>query len=69
MPAGLLVTVPPQERFTLSVYVLRVKIAEAVLFASIVKLHVPVPLHAPAHPVKVEPVAGVAVRVTADPVR
>jgi hypothetical protein len=27
-------------------------------------VHVPVPLHAPLHPAKLEPLAGVAVRVT-----
>jgi hypothetical protein len=30
-------------------------------------VHVPVPLHEPLHPAKVEPLAGVAVRVTLVP--
>ena len=37
------------------------------LAASIVTLHAPLPLHAPLQPVKVEPVAAVAVSVTTVP--
>jgi hypothetical protein len=40
--------------------------ATAVLAARVTE-HVPAPEHAPLQPVKVEPVAGVAVRVTAVP--
>src|SRR5688500_16444554 len=31
------------------------------------RVHVPVPLHAPLHPAKVDPLAGAAVRVTLTP--
>ena len=48
---------------------LRVKVAETDLLASIIKLQVPELVQAPLHPAKVEPVAGVAVRVTPEPKR
>jgi hypothetical protein len=44
-----------------------VKVAVAVVAAPSVAEQVPVPVHAPLQPVKVEPVAGVAVSVTVAP--
>ena len=41
-----------------------VKFAVTVLFVSIVTIHDPVPVHAPDHPVNVEPDPATAVRVT-----
>ena len=67
IPVGLLVTVPvPVPVFdTVRAYVFSVNVAVTDLAALIVTTHVPVPVHpAPLQPVKVEPVAGVAVRVT-----
>jgi hypothetical protein len=43
------------------------KVAVTVVLAASVKLHAPVPVQPPAHPAKVEPALGVAVRVTAVP--
>src|SRR3989338_11716099 len=43
---------------------LGVNVAVAVMFALILSVQFPVPVHAPVHPVKVSPDAGVAVRVT-----
>jgi hypothetical protein len=43
------------------------KVAVTVELAVKVKLHGPVPVQAPAHPAKVEPVPGVAVSVTVVP--
>lgn len=68
IPAGLLVMVPPQVEFTVSVLVLRANVAVVDLAASISTIQVlPVPLHAPAHPVNVEPDAAVAVSATVAP--
>ena len=67
MPAGLLVTVPlpvpvlPTDKMCCT----SVKLAVADRAALIVTTHVPVPLHAPLHPAKVDPAAAVAVSVTA----
>ncbi len=47
---------------------LRAKAAVTLFAASIVTVQVPVPLHAPVHPVKVLPLAGAAMRVTEVPV-
>jgi hypothetical protein len=44
-----------------------VKVAVTVLSASMVTVQVPVPLQAPLQPAKVEPVAGVGVKVTTAP--
>ena len=46
---------------------LRTKLAETLLAASMVTVHVPEPLQAPDQPLKVAPVLGVAVRVTVVP--
>jgi hypothetical protein len=46
------------------VNVLTAKVAVALLAAVIVTAHVPVPLQAPDHPVKVDEAFGVAVRIT-----
>ena len=46
----------------------RTNVAVTVVAAVTVRVHVPAPLHPPPlQPVKVEPVAGVAVRVTTAP--
>ena len=44
-----------------------VKTAETLLAAVIDTLHAPVPVHAPPHPAKNDPAAGVAVRFTDAP--
>src|SRR3954453_16032170 len=70
MPAGEPDTVPVPVPFfdTLSVYWLSVKAAVTVVSAFIVTVQVPVPVQPPPlQPVKVEPAAGVAVRVTVVP--
>jgi len=71
MPAGLLVTVPLPfpERATVSEGDEDAEAKAAVTLAFAVKstLHVPVPLHAPLQPAKVEFAAGVAVSVTVLP--
>jgi hypothetical protein len=72
MPAGLLVTVPEPlpDNCTASwndVAVARAKLAVTLVFAVSVSAQVEVPLHAPDQPVNVDPVAGVAVSVTAVP--
>jgi hypothetical protein len=70
MPVGLLVTppLPVPELVTVSEYVdWSANVAVTEVFALSVTEQAPVPLHAPLQPVKVEPVAGVAVRVTAVP--
>ena len=46
----------------------RLKLAVTDLLASITKLQADVPLHAPLQPAKVEPVVGVAVKLTLVPV-
>ena len=58
---------PPVPAEAVIVYVFRAKVAVTDLAASIVTEHVPVPLHAPDHPVKVELVSNDAVRVTEVP--
>jgi hypothetical protein len=69
MPLGLLVTVPvPVPDFeTVKLNIWSVKIAVTSRAWVIVTLQVPVPVQAPLQPAKVEPVAGVAVRVTGVP--
>lgn len=66
MPAGELVTVPvPGPDFsTETVYVGAEKYAVTSLAASMVTMHVPVPLHAPFQPWKVAPNAGTAYNST-----
>jgi hypothetical protein len=71
MPAGVLVTVPVPVPvlFTVRLKVWTAKAAVTVVLAVIVTAQVvAVPVQAPPQPVKVEPVAGVAVKVTGVPV-
>jgi hypothetical protein len=69
MPAGEEVTVPPPVPafVTLRVYRILVNFAVTVAAAFIVTVHVPVPVHAPLQPVKVDAPAGEAVSVTTVP--
>ena len=70
IPAGLLVTVPVPVPLglTVRVKVWTAKVAITVVAALSVTVHVPVPEQPPPlQPVKVEPAAGVAVKVTAAP--
>src|SRR5437879_1139138 len=70
IPAGLLVTVPVPVPLglTVSVKVCTAKVAVTVVAAPSVTVQVPVPEQAPPlQPVKVEPAAGAAVRVTGVP--
>src|SRR4029453_3900304 len=68
MPAGGLLTVPAPVLLTVSVEVCTAKVAVTVVAALSVTVQVPVPEHPPPlQPVKVEPAAGVAVKVTAVP--
>src|SRR5207249_698877 len=70
IPAGPLVvpTLPVPAGVTVRVKVCRVKVAVTVVAAETVTAQVPVPEHPPPlQPLKVEPAAGVAVRVTAVP--
>src|SRR5437588_935720 len=71
IPAGLLVTVPlPVPAFVTvkgKVVGLVVKVAVTDCAAFIVTTQLPLPLHAPVHPVKVEPVVAVGVSVTCVP--
>ena len=66
MPAGLEVTVPlpVPALVTVMVYDTRVKVAVTLRAAVMETVHVPVPVQAPDQPVKVEPAAGAAVKVT-----
>ena len=64
MPDGELVTVPSPVLETVRVEVLSVNVAVTDLAAVMVTWQAPVPEQAPLHPVKVEPVEAVAVRVT-----
>ena len=71
IPAGMLVTVPLPDALTVSVWdcvwVCWVNVAVTVAADVSVTLQEPVPVHAPLHPVNVEPVAAAAVKVTAVP--
>jgi hypothetical protein len=69
MPAGELVTVPvpAPDLLTVSVKVWSAKVAVTVVAALSVTVQVPVPEQPPLQPLKVEPAAGVAVKVTAVP--
>jgi hypothetical protein len=72
IPAGVLVTVPVPlpDSVTVNVSLLATdaaKVAVAERLPLTVTVQVPVPLHAPDHPVNVELAAGVAVRVTLVP--
>jgi hypothetical protein len=70
IPAGTLVTAPPElpttetERACTKLWV---NVAATLCDEFIVRVQVPVPLHAPPQPVKVQSFAGVAVRVTCVP--
>ena len=69
IPAGVLVTVPEPDVVTDTVTcgaVANVAVTRGA-DAPIVKLHVPVPVQSPLHPVNTEPAAGVAVKATAVP--
>ena len=69
IPAGALVTVPLPVPVLLSVSTkVGVKVAVTVVAAEIVRVQVPVPVQPPPlQPLKIEPVAGAAVSVTAVP--
>jgi hypothetical protein len=73
MPAGLLVTIPvlSPALITVNEEVMgcngNVNVAVTDLAAVIVTEQLPVPVQAPLQPVKEEPAAGVAVKVTAVP--
>jgi hypothetical protein len=70
MPPGQLVTVPIPLTPTVSVsggIELAENIAETLCAAFIVTVQPPVPLHAPPQPAKLDPAAGVAVKVTCVP--
>ena len=70
IPAGVLVTVPlpAPALLTVRAKVGTSKVAVTVVAADMVTVHEPVPVQLPPlQPVKVEPVAGVAVSVTAIP--
>src|SRR5207253_1418283 len=69
IPAGALVTVPDPVPASLTVRAkVGVKVAVTAVAAETVTTHVPAPLHPPPlQPVKAEPAAGLAVRVTAVP--
>jgi hypothetical protein len=67
IPAGLLVTVPSPVPTLFTDRATSVKVAVAVWPLLTVTTHVPVPLHGPLHPTKIDPTAGVAVRVTIVP--
>jgi hypothetical protein len=62
MPVPATMPLPVVETFNVYMFVVNVAVTD--LAASIVTMHEPVPVHAPLQPVKVEPVAGVAVSVT-----
>ena len=59
--------VPVPDLVTVKAYCCRVKVAVTVVFAVMVTEQVPVPVQAPLQPVKVDPVAGAAVKVTEPP--
>src|SRR6266545_1229276 len=69
IPTGELVTVPePAPAFvTVSVWLTSAKVAVTARSWSIVTVQAPVPLQAPPQPLKLEPVAAVAVSVTTVP--
>ncbi len=61
------VPLPVPTWFIVRVVCTRLNVAVADLFPSMVTLQEPVPEQAPDHPLKVEPVFGVAVKVTTVP--
>jgi hypothetical protein len=64
IPRGEEVTVPLPALVTVRLKLCKVKLGLALFASSIVTVQLPVPVQAPLQPVKVEPVAAVAVRVT-----
>src|SRR5580700_10451766 len=64
---GELVTVPLPATLTLSVYWVCANVAVTLCAALIVTTQLPTPLQAPPQPLKVQPLAGVAVKVTGVP--
>lgn len=65
IPAGELVTFPvPPVTEAIVTFSGKVKLAPAVLFPSMIVLQVFVPVQAPAHPPKLPPLNGIAVRLT-----
>jgi hypothetical protein len=69
IPDGELVTVPPLLPIleTARENVMGKNVAETLVFAFIVTVQAPVPLHAPPQPANRQPVAGVAVKLTCVP--
>ncbi len=61
------VPLPVPTLLTASAKVWTVKVAVTERAALMLTVQVPVPVHAPLHPLKVEPAAGVAVSVTTVP--
>ena len=71
MPGGELPTAPLPLGLTLTdrAKLLCVNVAETLVAAFIVTVQPPVPLHAPPQPVKLQPAAGAAVKLTWVPLR
>jgi hypothetical protein len=67
IPAGVLFTFPLPCFDTTRLTLCAANVAVTVLLALMDTAHDPVPVHAPLHPVKVDPVAGEAVKVTEVP--
>src|SRR4051812_23740357 len=67
MPVPETVPEPVPAFVTVSVNMLSVNVAVTLFAASIVTVHAPVPVHAPAQPLNIEPVPAAAVSVTIVP--